>query len=56
MPHPPSLAAEVIYGAVTDGTNQLRYSAGEDAKVILANRAAADDATYIQGVRDQFGL
>jgi short-subunit dehydrogenase len=53
---PARLAAEVIHGAVTDGTNQLRYSAGEDAKVILANRKAADDATFLKGIKDQFGL
>ncbi len=50
------VVADVIYEAVTDGTDRLRYTAGEDAKEYVANRAAADDATYIAGVKAQFGL
>lgn len=53
---PASVVAEVIYQAATDGTDQLRYAAGEDAKIYLANRKAADDATFMQGMRDQFGI
>ncbi len=52
----PIVVAEVIYEAVTDGTDQLRYTAGEDAKEIIANRKAADDATFIGGIKAQFGL
>jgi len=33
-----SSIAQVIYRAAADGTNQLRYTAGEDAKIFLANR------------------
>jgi len=39
---PPSLVAEVIYNAVTDGTNQLRYRAGDDAYFLLDNRKKND--------------
>ena len=53
---PASLVAEVIYEAATDGKNQLRYSAGEDAKVLLENRQQYDDATFINGMKVQFGL
>lgn len=53
---PASLVAEVIYEASTDGTDQLRYTAGEDAKMILSNRKAADDATFIGGIKAQFNL
>lgn len=35
---PARRAADVIYGAATDGTSQLRYLAGEDAEVILGQR------------------
>lgn len=35
---PPSLVAEVIFNAVTDGTNQLRYRAGDDANFLLDTR------------------
>ncbi|MCY4308198.1 MAG: SDR family oxidoreductase [Rhodobacteraceae bacterium] len=55
-PSPPELVAEVIWTAVTDGTNQLRYHAGADAEMLLANRKAADDATFIGGLKQQFGL
>lgn len=53
---PASLVAEVIYEAATDGTSQIRYAAGEDAKVLLNNRKALDDATFIGGIKSQFGL
>jgi hypothetical protein len=52
----PIVVAKVIYEAATDGTNQLRYTAGEDAREIMANRKAADDATFMRGLRDRFGL
>ena len=52
----PIVVAEVIYGAVTDGTNQLRYTAGEDAEVIIASRKQQDDATFIGTMKEQFGL
>ena len=52
----PIVVAKVIYEAATDGTNQLRYTAGEDAKVLMANRKAADDATFMRGIRDRLGL
>jgi short-subunit dehydrogenase len=48
--------AEVVYEAATDGSNKLRYTAGEDAKVFISNRQQLDDATFIGGVRAQFGL
>lgn len=50
------VVAEVIYEAATDGTNQLRYTAGDDAKTFMANRKQLDDATFIGGVKSQFGL
>lgn len=48
-------AAEVIYTAATDGTDQLRYTAGEDAKALLAQRSAQDDATFLAGMHAMFG-
>lgn len=53
---PASVVAEVIYTAATDGTNQLRYTAGEDAKVYVANRKQLSDAEFIGGIKSQFGL
>ncbi|MEM1127564.1 MAG: SDR family oxidoreductase [Bacteroidota bacterium] len=52
----PEVVAEVIYRAATDGTDQLRYTAGPDAAEILAHRAATDEATFLQGIKAQFGL
>lgn len=56
MSSEPVVIAEVIYQAVTDGTDTLRYRAGPDAHQILSQRKAADDATFIAGIRAQFGL
>ena len=52
----PEKIAELVYGAVTDGTDRLRYEAGPDAAQLLASRKTADDATFMAGVRSQFGL
>jgi NAD(P)-dependent dehydrogenase (short-subunit alcohol dehydrogenase family) len=52
----PEVVAEVIYAAATDGTDRLRYPAGPYATELLATRAAADDATFFAGVRQQFGI
>ena len=52
----PIVVAKVIYEAATDGTDQLRYTAGDDAKVIIANRTELDDRAFIQGIKDQFGI
>lgn len=52
----PSIVAEAVFQAATDGTDQLRYIAGEDAQQILGHRKAADDATFLAGIKQQFGL
>ena len=53
---PASIVADIIFEAATDGKNQLRYTAGEDAKMLMANRQQYDDATFIGGIKSQFGL
>ena len=53
---PASVVAEVIFEAATDDKNQLRYTAGEDAKMLIANRKQYDDRTFIGGIKAQFGL
>jgi NADP-dependent 3-hydroxy acid dehydrogenase YdfG len=53
---PASVVAEVIFEAATDGKKQLRYTAGEDAKMLIANRLQYDDATFMGGIKSQFGL
>lgn len=53
---PASVVADVIYEAATDGTDQLRYAAGQDAKAIIAQRQQADDATFTSAIKSMFGL
>lgn len=53
---PPSVVSEAIWAAVTDATPRLRYTAGADAAAYMAARSAQDDATFISGVKAQFGL
>ena len=52
----PRVVSEVIWEAVTDGTPRLRYTAGADAAAFMAARSLQDDATFIGGVKAQFGL
>lgn len=53
---PADLIADIIFGAATDGADHLRYPAGPDAVHLLGARRQTDDAAFIQGIRDQFGL
>jgi len=53
---PVSVIAEVIYGAATDDKDQLRYTAGEDAKMMVATRKQYDDESFITGIKAQFGI
>ena len=66
----PSVAAEVIWtaatdgtdqlrytsGAATDGTDQLRYTSGADAAGLMAARTAQSDEAFLSGIKAQFGL
>ncbi len=52
----PVVVAEVIYDAVTDGTDTLRYAAGADAVELIANRKLHDDATFIGNIKAMFDL
>lgn len=55
-PSPPSLVAEVIWTAVHDDTDRLRFRAGDDAEALLSARAEQDDATFIGGLKRAIGL
>jgi NAD(P)-dependent dehydrogenase (short-subunit alcohol dehydrogenase family) len=46
--------AAVVYEAATDGKDQLRYQAGEDAKAIYAQRLQAGAETFRKGVDQTF--
>ena len=52
----PSVVAEVVYQAATDGTGQLRYTAGEDARQIVEARRSLSDDEFLQDIKAQFGL
>ena len=52
----PSVVAEVIWTAVTDGTSTLRYRAGNDAVELLDNRKTEDDELFIGNMKKQIGL
>lgn len=53
---PPSAVAEVIYLAATDGTDTLRYLAGDNAAAFFSSRAGKTDEEYIAATRQQFGV
>jgi short-subunit dehydrogenase len=53
---PASVVADVIFEAATDGKDQLRYTAGDDAKAIIAQRREVDDATFAAGMKSQFSI
>jgi hypothetical protein len=46
--------AEVVYGAVTDGTKRLRYLAGADVKHLVETRWKLSDEEYENYMRPQF--
>ncbi len=56
QPSPPELVAEVIYGAATDDSNQMRYRAGADAHQLLDARRAMEEDAFIQNIKAQFQL
>ncbi|MFD1605288.1 SDR family oxidoreductase [Flavobacterium artemisiae] len=46
--------AEVIYTAASDQTSQLRYIAGNDAEMAIAQRENNSDSAYIQFMKDTY--
>ncbi len=48
---PPEVVAEVIHTAVTDDTDQLRYTAGDDAAQMIQGRVAAGDEAFVANMR-----
>ena len=49
----PEVVANVIWTAVTDGSDTLRYRAGSDAVELLDRRKTLDDAAFIGGMKAQ---
>jgi NAD(P)-dependent dehydrogenase (short-subunit alcohol dehydrogenase family) len=50
----PAQIAEVVYEAATDGKDQLRYVAGEDAKATYAMRLQVGDEAFCKAMNAQF--
>ena len=55
-PSDPSLVADVIWTAVHDESDTLRFRAGADAEALLDSRKAQDDATFIGRLKSDIGL
>jgi short-subunit dehydrogenase len=53
---PASVVADVIWEAVNDGTNTLRYTAGEDVKQYIAARTALSDEELFGVIKARIGL
>lgn len=53
---PAELVAEVIWQAATDGTDQLRYIAGDDAKMTIDARGKISQDEYYAMIRARLGL
>lgn len=49
------VAAQAIYGAATDGTDQLRYLVGDDANEMVAERSSMSDDEYFSAMRKRYG-
>lgn len=52
----PEAIAEAIFAAATDGTKQVIYIAGDDAKALKAARDSMNDADYVAFMNKRFGL
>jgi hypothetical protein len=50
----PEQVADVVYEAVMDGKEQLRYIAGDDAKVMYAVRLQLGDKAFHDALDQQF--
>jgi NAD(P)-dependent dehydrogenase (short-subunit alcohol dehydrogenase family) len=55
-PSEPEVIVEVIYTAATDGTNQLRYIAGEDAKLVIGVKQSVSDREYMHYMTHRYKL
>ncbi|MFJ5762671.1 SDR family NAD(P)-dependent oxidoreductase [Neobacillus sp. NPDC093182] len=50
----PEKVAEVVYLAATNGSNQLRYVVGEDAKALINLREKSGDEGFIKQISQMF--
>ena len=52
----PSVVSDAVWEAVTDGTDRIRYLAGEDAKQMWAGRQQMDDQAWVAMMGERFGF
>ena len=52
----PEQLAQALYGAATDGSAQVLYATGDDAREILKARQELGEEALLAGVRQRFGL
>lgn len=52
----PRVVSEVVWGAVTDGSDKIRYLAGGDAKQMAAARNNMTDEAWVKMMKDNFGI
>lgn len=53
-PESPDVTVNAIYTAATDGTNQLRYIAGEDARIAIGARLSRSDQEYMDWMNERY--
>lgn len=56
MAEPAAVVAEAVWQASTDGTDTLRYPAGQAAHAALTVREQLDDLTFHAKTKERFGL
>lgn len=54
-PSAPEVVAEVIWQAVNETGDHLRFRADHDAHALLEDRKAKNEATFIGGIKDLMG-
>ena len=55
-PSEPEVIVDAIYTAATDGTRQLRYIAGEDAKLVIGVKQSKSDQEYMDYMTSRYKL
>ncbi|MEM7710504.1 MAG: SDR family oxidoreductase [Pseudomonadota bacterium] len=56
MAEPADVVAEAVWQAATDGTDALRYPAGQAAHAALTDREQLDDLAFHARTKERFGL
>lgn len=52
----PEIVAEAIYTAATDGTDKIRYIAGDDAKQLIGMREENGDEVFVKFTKEMYAI